>query len=155
MASGSEFMHGLGLDGKSFWILIQKAKSMSCCYKRCNSMEWQLLTSSRHRSSHRAAVLALLPGRPRRICSPVSVPGIPHWKNESGWKCVWSGGWVGQYCILPSGRMRSEGILWVWLSVCLSLLSVVREAVLQELDPLHCPPPCRLFYLQSTLPSCS
>jgi hypothetical protein len=29
------------------------------------------------------------------------------------------------------------------------------EAVLQELDPLHCSPPCQLFYLQSTLPSCS
>ena len=38
-----------------------------------------------------------------------------------------------------------------------SLLCVVMvgEAVLQELCPLHCSPPCRLFYLQSTLPSCS
>jgi hypothetical protein len=27
--------------------------------------------------------------------------------------------------------------------------------VLQKLGPLHCSPPCQLFYLQSTLPSCS
>ena len=61
---------------------------------------------------------------------------------------------------VTAGLYWSSTLRIVWVMVHkptkpASLLCVVREAVLQELGPLHCSPPCRLFYLQSTLPSCS
>ena len=62
-------MHGLGLDGKSFLILIRKAKSTSCCYK---PRQYETSDSEPPPEQSMSSSRFGPPGRPIRFCASVS-----------------------------------------------------------------------------------